>query len=107
MRERTSRLFPQLIDRVSSNRSPLTADTDLERLIEIRDDVVHVLDADAEPDEVGRHTRRRLLFRRKLFVGRRRRMDHKALGVADVSKVAEEFQRLDEPDRPKSKGNEN
>src|SRR5438094_5436032 len=46
------------------------------RLIEILDDVIDVLDADAEPDHLGADASFALLFRRHLAVGRRRSEEH-------------------------------
>src|SRR5690606_16247338 len=67
-----------------------------ERLVEVPEDVVDVLDADAQPHEVGAHAGRGLLVGRELAVRGRRGMDREALRVADVGEVAEQLQALDE-----------
>jgi len=61
------------------------------RLVEVRDDVVDVLDPDREADEVVRDAGGELLRRGELLVRRGRRVDHEALRVADVREVGEEL----------------
>src|SRR2546428_13070788 len=56
----------------------------IERLIEIADDVVDVLDADAEPDHLWRDACVALLIRRHLSVCGRRGMTRERFGVAQV-----------------------
>ena len=68
-----------------------------ERLVEVRDDVVDVLEPDREPDEVVRHARGRLLLVGQLLVGGRGRMDDQRLRVAHVGQQAEELHVVDEP----------
>lgn len=63
---------------------PCLARRGLQRLLQIGDDVVDVLDADGEPDEFRARTRGFLRFRRQLLVGRARRMDDEGFRVADV-----------------------
>src|SRR5690606_17084688 len=55
-----------------------------QRLVEVPQDVVDVLDADAQAHEVGAHAGRGLLVGGKLAVRGRGRVDGQALGVADV-----------------------
>src|SRR5205823_3180889 len=64
------------------------------RLIEILDDVIDVLDADAEPDHLGADASFALLFRRHLAVGRRSRMTGKRLGIAHVNQTFDEVERV-------------
>jgi hypothetical protein len=59
-------------------------------------EVVDVLDADREPHEAGRDARRELLLGGQLGVGCRRGVDDEAAHVADVGKVAEQYDALDE-----------
>jgi hypothetical protein len=68
-----------------------------EGLVEVRDQVVHVLDADRQPHEVLRHAGVVELLGGELRVRRGRVVDRQRLGVADVGEVAEQLQRLDEP----------
>jgi len=63
-------------------------------LIEILDNVVDVLDTDAEPNHLWTHTRLRLFLRRHLTMGRRGGMAGKRLDVADVDQPFEEFERI-------------
>ncbi len=48
------------------------------------------------PDEVGRDTGRKLLIRRQLLVGRRRRVDDQRLGVAHVRQITRQLERVDD-----------
>ena len=68
-----------------------------ERLIEVGDDVVDVLDADAEPDHLRRHAGLPLLLRRHLPVRGRRRMAGQRLGVAQVDEPLDQRERVVEP----------
>ncbi len=68
-----------------------------ERLIEIRDDVVDVLDADAQPDRLRPHARHGLLLRRHLAMGGGGRMAGERLRVADVDEALDELERVVEP----------
>ena len=58
-----------------------------QRLIDVHDDIAHVLDPDGETDIILRHTGRLLLCPRELLVRGGGRMDDEALGVADVGQV--------------------
>ena len=69
----------------------------LQRLPQIPQNILNILDADAQPDEVGADARAGHLVFAELAVGGGGRVDRQALGVADVRQVAEEFQALDEP----------
>src|SRR5690349_11767363 len=62
-----------------------------QRLIEIGDDIVDRLDADAQPDHVRARAGGHELFRRQLPMGRRRRVDDQRARVADIGEVAEEL----------------
>ena len=68
----------------------------LQRLVEIGDDVVDMLDADRQPDIVVGHAGRLLLLGRELRVGGGRRMDGERARVADIGDVIEELERVDE-----------
>ena len=64
-------------------------------LIQVGQDVVQRLDADREPDKVGRDAGRVLLLLAQLLVRRRGGMDGQAARVANVGQVAEQLQVLD------------
>ena len=70
----------------------------LQRLVQVGDDVAHVLDADRQADELRRHAGLRLLLGRQLRVRRRGRVDDQRLGVADVGQVAGQLDAVDELD---------
>ena len=63
------------------------------RLVEIRDDVVHVLDADRQADHVGRGACELELIRRQLAVGGRGRVDDQRARVADIGEMREQLHR--------------
>jgi hypothetical protein len=69
---------------------------DCQRLRDVSDDIVRMLDADGEADIARRHTRGELLFGAELLVGGRGWMDCQRTGVADVSDVIEQLQCIDE-----------
>ena len=69
----------------------------LQRMIEVAEDVVDVLDADRQAHVTFGHAGGELVLGRKLRVGRRRRMDGERARVADVGDVVEQLQRVDEP----------
>jgi hypothetical protein len=58
-----------------------------EGLVDVGDDIVHVLDADRQPHELGCDARRLQLVVRELGVGRRGGVDDERLGVADIGEV--------------------
>mmetsp|Transcript_25022 Transcript_25022/g.75241 ORF Transcript_25022/g.75241 Transcript_25022/m.75241 type:complete len:292 (-) Transcript_25022:1678-2553(-) len=66
-----------------------------ERLVEVNQDVVDVLDAHGEADELRRQTRLDLLLVGELRVRRGGRVDRERLRVADVGDVGEELERVD------------
>jgi hypothetical protein len=68
-----------------------------QRLVEIGQDVVDVLDPDAESDIVLAHATGRLLARVELRLGRGRGVDGGAAGVTDIGGMVEQLQRIDEP----------
>ena len=68
----------------------------LQRLIQIGQDVVDVLQADAEADQFGRDAAGALLFLVELRMRRGGRVNRQALGVAHVGQVREELERIDE-----------
>ena len=55
-----------------------------------------MLDADREPDEPFADATRMLLLGRELRMGRRRRVDGQAAGVADIGNVVVHLQCIDE-----------
>ena len=63
----------------------------LQRMVEVGEDVVDVLDADRQAHVAVRHAGGELVLGRKLRVGRRRRMDGELARVADVGDVVEEL----------------
>ena len=66
-----------------------------EGLVQVRLDVVDVLQADAHPHVVVADSRGGQLFGRLLAMGRAGRVDHQGLGVADVGQVRSELDRFD------------
>ena len=67
-----------------------------QRLIEIEQDVVDVLDADRQTHVAVGDAGREPVFGRQLRVRRGRRMDGERAGIADIGDVIEELQRVDE-----------
>ena len=67
----------------------------IERLPEIGEDVLFVLDADRQPDVIFVDPGLQLLFRRELRVGRRRRMDCQTARVANIGDMVKHLQRVD------------
>src|SRR5580704_13240873 len=65
-----------------------------ERLIEIRDDVVDMLDADGEPDHFRPHAGFLLLLCRHLPVRGRGRMAGERFGIAHVDQTLEQLERV-------------
>ena len=59
----------------------------LKSLVDIGNDVAHVFDPNREADEVRRDAGGDLFLGRELLVGGGTRMDHQALGVADVRQM--------------------
>src|SRR3546814_1663768 len=67
-----------------------------ERLFEIGDDVVDMLEPDGEPHVVVGDAGRQLVLGRELGVGGGGGMDGEAARVAEIGDVIEELQRVDE-----------
>src|ERR1019366_1274756 len=65
--------------------------------LEVGEDVVEGLDADAEPHQVRGDPGGELLVGLELRVGRRCGMDGEAAHVTDVGEVAEQLEAFDEP----------
>src|SRR6185312_10021721 len=63
-----------------------------ERLIEVGEDVVDVLDPDAQPDHLGPNAGLLLFFGGHLAVGRRRGMAGERFGVADIDEALEQLE---------------
>jgi hypothetical protein len=60
-----------------------------QRFIQVPQDVLYVLDADGEADEVGGHPARQLVFFRELLVGGAGWVNNEAARVTHVGKVGE------------------
>ena len=69
----------------------------MERLIEVGDDVVDVLDSYAQPDHLGPYAGLFLLFWRHLPVRGRCGMAGERFRVANVDQPLEQFERIVEP----------
>ncbi len=67
----------------------------LQRLLHICKNVVNVLEADGQSDEIRCHPRGQLLFGRKLLVGGRRRVDSQRLGVSQVRYMGNQLEGID------------
>src|SRR5581483_1378202 len=65
-----------------------------QRLVDVLDDVVDVLDADRETDGLRQHAGHALLLRRHLAVRRRGGMAGQRLGVADIDEAGDQLQRV-------------
>ena len=59
----------------------------LQRLFDVGLDVFHIFEANGQPDVIGGHAGFFLLGGRQLLMRRRGRMNHQALGVADVGEM--------------------
>ena len=69
---------------------------DCQRLVEIGDDVVDVLDADGQAHVAGRYAAGELVGRAQLRVRGAGRVDGQRTRIADVGHVVEELERIDE-----------
>ena len=67
-----------------------------QRLVQIGNDVVDVLDADRQPDISRRHAARELILRAQLRMRGAGRMDRQRAHIADIGDVIEQLQRVDE-----------
>lgn len=68
----------------------------LERLTNVRLDILNILQANGQPDIVLGHPHRFLFRTRQLLMRRGRGMDHQALGVPDIGEVRQQFDGVDE-----------
>lgn len=68
----------------------------LEGLLEVGDDVVDVLSADRDADEVLGNARADALLVGQLLVRRRPGVDGERLGVADVGEVGDDLETVDD-----------
>ena len=68
----------------------------LQRLFDIVQDVIDMLQADGESDEVGCNARGQLLLRGLLLVRRGGRMDCQRLGIPHIGKMGDQFEGIDE-----------
>src|ERR1035437_3336212 len=78
------------------NRRRAGARRDLDGLVEVGDDVVDVLDADRDANQLRSHAAGDLIGRRQLLVSGGCGVDDQTLRVADVGQQAEELDRVDE-----------
>ena len=67
----------------------------LQCLLDVVQDVIDMLQADGEPDEVGCHPRGQLFLRRKLLVRRGGRMDRQRLGIPHIGKMGDQSKGVD------------
>ena len=77
--------------RARPRRARSAAGRGRQRLVEVGDEVVDVLEADRQPDEVVGHAGPILVLGAQLRVGRPGRVDDQRLGVADVGQQAEDL----------------
>ena len=70
----------------------------LQRLVEVADQVVGVLDPDREAHRVVGRPGQRALLVGELAVGGRGRVEDQRAGVAEVGHMAEQIDRIDQPD---------
>ena len=68
----------------------------LQSLSDIVQDVIDMLQADGESDEVGCHARCQLLLSGELLVGRGGRMDRQRLGIPHIGEMGDKFEGVDE-----------
>src|SRR5512137_1708813 len=67
-----------------------------QRLIQVPENIVDLLETNAQADKIGADASADLLFGAQLAVGGGSRMDGQAFGIPDVCQVTEELQALDE-----------
>lgn len=67
----------------------------LERLLEISNDILDILNTNRHPNQIRRDPARELLLSRKLLMRRRRRMNHERLRIAHIRQVARQLQPVD------------
>src|SRR3984957_7340989 len=94
--ETPSRHPPAARCRSGGRRPDASCARRVQRLAEIGEDIVDVLDANRQPHIAGRHTGRRLFRFGQLRVRRAGRMDRQAACVTNVGDVIEQLQRSDE-----------
>ena len=82
---------------MDGERATLLGCLDVERGLEIGDEVVRVLETHGQAHHLGRDARLGLRLGIELRVCSRSRVDRERLGVADVGHVREDGQALDEP----------
>ena len=75
---------------------PLPADTGRQGVVQIIDDILNILDAHTESNEIRGDAGGLLFGLAELLVGRGGRVNHQALGVPDVGQMAEQLQIFDE-----------
>src|ERR1035437_5568586 len=78
-----------------NEREIVTSDS-VQRLIQIPQNVIDILDTNAQAHEVSTDARRGLLLRCELTVCGAGRMDGQTLGIAHVGHMAEQLQAVDE-----------
>ena len=80
------------------NNSQWLTPNSRQRLLNISDEVLHILDTYRETDEVGSNTRLAQLLVRELAVGMAGRMQHTRACISHVGHDADEFQTIHEAD---------
>ena len=96
MREDQRQPIPGLFAWLDAAISALRPTACAQRLVDVPEDVLDILDAHRQPDHVGPHAGARQFRLVQLAVRGGGRMDHQRLGVADVGQVAEELAGVDE-----------
>src|SRR5690348_5805385 len=86
---RISQVQSGLVEKLAASRL-------VERLRQVGNDVVLVLDAEREADITVGDPGLQLLLGRQLGVGRARWVDREAAGVTDIGDMVEHLQRVDE-----------
>ena len=56
----------------------------LDRLLKIPDQIINILDSDADAHQIIKYTARFLFFLRAVYTDGRFRMDDKCFGIADI-----------------------
>ena len=72
-----------------------------QRLVQIGDQVIVVLEPDRQPDEVGRDAGRDLLLRLQLGMGCGCGMNDQRFGIADIRKMRQQFDIINKSIKPK------
>ena len=68
----------------------------MQRLVDIGNNILHILDADRKPDEIGGDAGGNLLLLAQLLVGRGSRMNDQRFGIADIGQMRKQLHVVDE-----------